>query len=238
MSLFDGPVDAVLLDAGGVLMLPSAAAIERALAPFGVTCDDDLCHRVHYESMREVDRMGQPDWLAIDRRLCRSVGVPEDRLDDAVGRVDEVYRTEPWVPVAGAAEAMVALQAAGYVLAIVSNASGTVEQQLLGHRICSVDSDEIARVEVVVDSQIVGIEKPDPRIFDFALDAIGVGASRCIYIGDSVHFDVEGARAAGIRPVHVDPYVLCPERDHPHVVSVAALAEDLLARGPRPATAR
>src|SRR4051794_39706451 len=46
--LFDHPVEAVLLDAGGVLLLPDPTAMRRAVARFGVAPDDDLCARAHY----------------------------------------------------------------------------------------------------------------------------------------------------------------------------------------------
>ena len=79
----------------------------------------------------------------------------------------------------------------------------------------------MARVAVIIDSHVVGIEKPDPRIFHLALTEIGVPPERCCFVGDSVHFDVDGARAAGLRPVHVDPYDFCPHDDHGHVSGLA-----------------
>jgi putative hydrolase of the HAD superfamily len=60
-------------------------------------------------------------------------------------------------------------------------------------------------VEVVVDSQVVGVEKPDPTIFSHALDAMRLDPARCLYVGDSVRNDVRGARAAGLVPVLLDP---------------------------------
>jgi putative hydrolase of the HAD superfamily len=221
----DVDADAVLLDAGGVLVLPNPEVMRRLLAPFGAAPDDDTCRRAHYAGMREIDRIGCVDWPAADRVIAAVAGVPEDRFDDAIPLLDQLYVSgnEPWVPIAGAAEALLALDTGGHALAIVSNAEGTMERQLAEHRICSVEGDDIAQVAVVIDSHVVGVEKPDPRIFELALDALGVTPDRCIYVGDTVYFDVNGARAAGIEPVHVDPYGLCPDDDHPHVRSVAEL---------------
>ncbi|NBV82255.1 MAG: hypothetical protein EBR63_03110 [Actinobacteria bacterium] len=54
---------------------------------------------------------------------------------------------------------------------------------------------------------MVGVEKPDPRIFDHALVHFeGIERSRIAYVGDSLVMDVRGARAAGLHPVLVDPY--------------------------------
>jgi putative hydrolase of the HAD superfamily len=179
--------------------------------------------------MRELDRVGRPDWLAVDRVLARTAGVPGDKIDLTFGLVEEIYVRLPWVPVPDAAEVLRALQLAGFALAVVSNASGTMERQLAEHRICSVDGDISAQVAVVVDSDVVGVEKPDPRIFEIALRALGMAAERCLYVGDTVHFDVEGARAVGMQAVHFDPFRLCPEDDHPHIGSLHELVGNVTA---------
>jgi putative hydrolase of the HAD superfamily len=220
--LFDHPVDAVLLDAGGVLLLPDPEAMRRALAPLGVAPDDELCARAHYACTHEIDRLGSVDWRAADRVIAEMFGVDPERYDHVFAAIESVYVGERWVPIAGAAHALLDLQALGMPLAIVSNAGGTMEQQLLAHRICGVGADdgEVADVAIVVDSHVVGIEKPDPRIFEIALSALGVDAGRAVYVGDTVFFDVAGARAAGLSPVHVDPYGFCLAEDHPHVASL------------------
>jgi putative hydrolase of the HAD superfamily len=222
-------VDAVLVDAGGVLLVPDPDEVRRELATLGVEPDDETCLRAHYLSMREVDRIGPGDWPTVDLCYARAVGIAEDRVRDAVPFIDSIYLHDRWTPAAGAAEALVALQGAGVPIAVVSNAGGTMEEQLLAHDICSVDGTTHARVAIVVDSEVVGVEKPDPKIFSFALDALGIAAERCIYVGDTVVFDVVGARAAGLWPIHVDPYDLCPDRDdHPHASSLAEVAAAVL----------
>ncbi|HXY45741.1 MAG TPA: HAD-IA family hydrolase [Acidimicrobiales bacterium] len=220
----DDGLEAVLLDAGGVLVLPDPARMRAALAPLGATPDDDACRLAHYAGMREVDRLGKADWPMICRVVARFAGVPEDRLADALAPIERIYLAEDWVPAPGAADALLALEAYGLRLAIVSNATGRMEQLLFEHRICGLDGEAMARVAAVVDSHVVGVEKPDPRIFSLALSALGVPPQRCVFLGDSVHFDVEGARNAGIRPVHLDPFTLCPLVDHEHVASLAAFA--------------
>ena len=222
-------VDTVLLDAGGVLLIPDPDVLRKTLAPFGLTVSDEEARFGHYSCMAELDRLGVLDWPAVDRHLARTLGVPEERLDELVESLEALYVAEPWVPVDGAAEALLRLQAAGFRLAVVSNATGTIESQLHEGRICSVHGGAVARVEVVIDSHVVGVEKPDPRIFGLALDAIGASPETCVYIGDTVFFDVTGARAADIRVVHADPYGLCrsPE-DHPHVRSLEELAARLI----------
>jgi putative hydrolase of the HAD superfamily len=200
----------------------------RLLGPFGARPDDETCNRAHYSGMREVDRLGEADWRAVDDVVARALGVPAAEIDAACDAISKVYLDSTWVPVPGAAEALIALQADGYPLAVVSNASGTMEQQLLQHEICSVDGETHANVAIVVDSDVVGVEKPDPRIFSIALDALGgTDPARCIYVGDTVHFDVNGARAAGLWPIHVDPYRFCAAADHDHIASITELPDSL-----------
>jgi putative hydrolase of the HAD superfamily len=49
-----------------------------------------------------------------------------------------------------------------------------------------------------------GIEKPDPRLFQIALDSLGVRADQAAHVGDSLSADVVGARQAGLRAVWID----------------------------------
>jgi FMN phosphatase YigB (HAD superfamily) len=54
---------------------------------------------------------------------------------------------------------------------------------------------------------VVGIEKPDPRIFDHALEHfVGIERQRIAYVGDSLVMDVRGASEAGLTPLLMDPY--------------------------------
>jgi putative hydrolase of the HAD superfamily len=57
---------------------------------------------------------------------------------------------------------------------------------------------------VIVVSEEVDAWKPDPRIFEIALERSGVAAEDAIYVGDSAEHDVPGAHAAGLRAVWVN----------------------------------
>jgi putative hydrolase of the HAD superfamily len=49
-----------------------------------------------------------------------------------------------------------------------------------------------------------GVEKPDPRLFDIALQQMGASAPETLHVGDDPLDDVEGARRAGLTPVLLD----------------------------------
>lgn len=56
----------------------------------------------------------------------------------------------------------------------------------------------------IVSSVTEGIEKPSPRLFEIAMERMGVSPDRCLYVGDDYRSDVVGARAAGMTPVLLD----------------------------------
>ena len=50
----------------------------------------------------------------------------------------------------------------------------------------------------MIISEEVGINKPNPRLFEIALERNGVAAKDALMIGDSYSSDIEGAKAANI----------------------------------------
>ena len=57
--------------------------------------------------------------------------------------------------------------------------------------------------DTILVSDAIGIKKPHPGIFEQALRELDITASEAIHVGDSRE-DIEGATAAGIRPVWID----------------------------------
>jgi putative hydrolase of the HAD superfamily len=157
--------------------------------------------------------------------VAMALGVDAARVDEAAVMLAELLAGMAWSQVlTGARPGLRALADAGVPVGVVSNSDGTVERQLLDTELCQVGEGAGVPVAVVVDSHVVGVTKPDPAIFHFALDAMEVDAAECLYIGDTVTYDITGARAAGLRPVHLDPYRLCAHPDdHLHVTHLAHL---------------
>jgi putative hydrolase of the HAD superfamily len=158
-------------------------------------------------------------------------GVAEDRCRDLAADVAEATKGHAWTHVGtGAMAGLRALAALGLPMGIVSNSDGTVEAELRRLGVCYAEDGQEpqkgVKVGVVIDSAAVGVAKPDPAIFGLALDALGVPASGTVlHVGDSLRYDVAGALAAGLQPVHLDPNGFCPDPDgHPHVRALAELA--------------
>jgi putative hydrolase of the HAD superfamily len=110
----------------------------------------------------------------------------------------------------------------GLRLAVVSNSNGSVARLLENHGLTR-------WLDAVVDSGVVGFEKPDPRIFHHAAAALGVEPADAVHVGDLYSVDVVGARAAGVRAILLDPVGAWAVDDCPKVPDVAAAAR-LIAR--------
>jgi putative hydrolase of the HAD superfamily len=227
-------IDAVLLDVGGVFYLPDHGRIVAAFERVDVAIDIDDLDRAHYAGVAALDNFLEGDrsiWQAYNHAYAQACGVPDDRLDAAVeSLLNEVTTHGLWTRVVpDAVDALRELDSLGVRLGIVSNADGTVEAQLRDDAICQVGPGSGVEVGAVLDSSVVGISKPDPRIFGLALTALGVDAERAVYVGDTPAGDVVGARAAGIRPLLVDPYDLHGELDVERVRSLRDVTDLLRA---------
>jgi HAD superfamily hydrolase (TIGR01549 family) len=108
------------------------------------------------------------------------------------------------------------LRRRGYTLAVVSNADGRVAASLAASGIAG----EFA---TIVDSHVVGVEKPAARIFEIALQACCAQAANTVYVGDIYEIDVRGARNAGISPVLLDPLDRYGEVDCPRITALRQL---------------
>jgi putative hydrolase of the HAD superfamily len=198
------PLRAVLFDAGGTLVHPDHEFILEQLRAEGVTAAEG--------SYAEARRHAQAALLAILRSadpgddatrieawfltLLTRLGLPAARLGvvgDAIRRRHE----EGWLwvrAVPGTRAMLDGLHQAGLRLGVVSNADGRVAQYL--ERAGLADA-----FEVIVDSTLVGVEKPDPRIFRIACERMGLTPDQVVYVGDTYDVDVLGADAAGIRAI-------------------------------------
>jgi HAD superfamily hydrolase (TIGR01509 family) len=127
------------------------------------------------------------------------IALDEATLDHAFAALCREHRRENFfgLPAPGVLETLEQL-AKHYKLAVVSNAGGKVAIKL---REAGFDRHLLA----VMDSGLVGIEKPDPRIFLMACEHAKVRPERSLYVGDLHAIDVVGARRAGLRPVLLDP---------------------------------
>lgn len=97
----------------------------------------------------------------------------------------------------GIGEVLNRIEELGIRMAVISNAvfsPMTLSHELEKHGLCSY-------FEFVISSADYGIRKPDPLLFELAERRLGLKASECLYVGNLVHVDVEGALRAGWHPL-------------------------------------
>jgi len=84
-----------------------------------------------------------------------------------------------------------------YKLALLSNTMSDTPRIILQQ------TGLIGHFEVVVCSRDLGMRKPNPRIFSYVLEKLGVEPGEAVHVGDSVEADMEGASRAGIRAIWI-----------------------------------
>ncbi len=196
----------IFLDAGGVLVTPNWQRVSAALAARGVHITPDALRAADPFARRDIDLgLGsaandqQRGWGYFNLVL-EHCGVPPSAATGAA--LDELQRYHAehnlWETVPdGVPEALDRLRAMGLRLVVVSNANGKLK--LLLARL-----DLARRFDVMLDSAEEGVEKPDPRIFELALERSGARREDTVHVGDLYHVDVEGARAVGLQAILLD----------------------------------
>jgi putative hydrolase of the HAD superfamily len=218
---FMSEFDAILFDAGGVLLLPSPEHTGELVEPFGGSTDPEVLMSAHFRAAHAMDHARadgtESDWLAYHRAYVRATGVPAEQEAAAARAFGAEFDYRMWRGVVpGAAAVLAELVDRGVPIGIVSNAGGQVEGDLASLGICGLDTPGAAPVVCVVDSHVVGVSKPDPGIFEPALKALGQPAStRIAYVGDTVFYDVRASAAAGLSPLLHDPFGYHRADPHP-----------------------
>ncbi|HUB21349.1 MAG TPA: HAD family hydrolase [Streptosporangiaceae bacterium] len=236
-------VSAILLDAGGVMIFPQPDLLRPPLETLGLSPDLAGFEQAHYRAMVVQDLAGTPPvagtwWREYLVGYFAACGVAEDQCRDLATEVAAATTGRAWTHVGtGVMAGLRALAALGLPMGVVSNSDGTVQAELRRLGVChapdgprgsGVQANGV-EVGVVIDSAVVGLAKPDPAIFGLALDALGVPADGTVlHVGDSLRYDVAGALAAGLQPVHLDPHGFCPApAGHRHIRTLTELAHSL-----------
>jgi HAD superfamily hydrolase (TIGR01509 family) len=141
-------------------------------------------------------------WLLYFSTLLRLIGIAKDKHSEVIQRLIQKekatakglwHRLEPELcPV------LSQLRRAGYFLGVISNSDGRLTDKFA-------DLQLTQYFDLILDSEDVGVEKPDPRLFHIGLRQSGLAASDALYIGDLYTVDVLAARRAGMQARLYDP---------------------------------
>ena len=224
---------AVLLDAGGVFVLPDPERVLGAFTraecsvPRGVLSDAHYRAAATFGTDLDVEANWTEAWLDYLQTYVDECGVPKDRRDEAHRHLDSEFADAAlWVePVPGSRDGLRALADTGVRLGIISNADGMMGARLAELELCQVGPGIGVEIECVIDSGNVGVMKPDRRIFEVAMDLLGLEPDRIWYVGDMPAIDVVGARRAGIRPILMDPLGLHFDASYQRIAALVDLAQ-------------
>ncbi len=235
-------VELLLLDAGNTVIFLDHARIARFVKPLGFSVETKDLVRTEGEaktflespaSSELVDvewasraRPGARGWGQVIGTSLHRAGVPLDRLPELLEKVweEHVRRNLYTLVPDGLGEALDRLRASGVKVAVISNSEGMLASLFAQLKISS-------HFDLLVDSGIFGVEKPDARIFRVALEKFGVAPDRALHLGDTYATDTLGAYAAGVRTALIDPHGHYTGRfaDVPRVAGVVEVAEAMLA---------
>jgi HAD superfamily hydrolase (TIGR01509 family) len=224
-----GGVEAVFLDAGGVLLDPDWQRAAEMLRRHGIWATAERLAAAEPVAKRAMD---EPGYLHRTDDVTRSGGylgrvleasglafAPEALVEAALDFEAEHRRSNLWSALPpGVPGALERLWRRGYRLAVMSNAESNLRDRLKAAGIDRYFERRIISAEV-------GAEKPDPRIFEEGLRQLNVAPWRVIHVGDFYEIDVRGARAVGITPVLMDVAGLSADRDCVRVRSLPELAD-------------
>lgn len=197
----------ILFDAGGTLVHVDYFFLQHELRRLGIRVTRQELRRAEYAARAEIDRfvLAAPHSSDETRRRPYFAAMLEQFVADGqvlaclLERLEAAHRrSNLWrLMLPSTRQVLGQLRRRGLTLGVVSNADGRIAAIL---QRCGVG--EV--FDVVIDSQLVGVEKPDPRIFQLALVQVGASPQQTVYVGDIYGIDVVGAERAGLRPLLLD----------------------------------
>jgi len=101
-----------------------------------------------------------------------------------------------------------------YKLHIITNGFQEVQEKKLRN------SGIYGYFDQIIDSEMAGVKKPNPIIFNLALNRAGVQPEKSLMIGDSLEADIIGAKSLGFHTIHFNAH-------HEKTHSVAPIIYDL-----------
>ena len=199
------PLRAVIFDYGEVLCTQDRAAHQRLIALTGL--DRDAFERLYWRDRRDYD-LGHLDGPGYWAKFARDAGLSftPAQIDDLI-ETDVVMWTSVSEPMLAWAQS---LQRAGLLAAILSNMGPDVLRTMLQ------EFTWLANFNQLTWSCDLGIAKPDPAIYAFTCDRLGVRPDEALFLDDKIE-NIRGAEAFGLHALQFS--------------NVAQLRHDLAARG-------
>jgi putative hydrolase of the HAD superfamily len=224
-------IEVVFFDAGDTLLRPFPSFQELFATTCGrrgfeVDAEDVLAVRTrlapHLVDLAEATGVESPSlspkdsrmfWTYLYRRFLQELGINDEPL---VAELYEVFSSSASYKLFDdVVPTLNALSERGMRIGLISNFEEWLQRML-------VEMEIHEHFDTTVISGLEGVEKPDPKIYEVAVERAGVDPSHALHVGDSPALDVEPATEVGMRAVLLDRFGAYPGR---HELTVRTLEE-------------
>ncbi len=213
---------AIFFDVGNTLLLPSPSVADicaevlswrgHTVEPAKLTAAVAFADQTYEQRYREDDSfwMKEADtakfWIELYALMLNEVGLEGEAEEVAEELYTEFGDGERWQPYPDVIPALERLSGLDYKIGLVSNWDTRLTS-------ISIETGLSKYMDFVISSANVGYLKPQPEIFELALERADTQPHETLHIGDHYYADIMGARSVGITPVLLDRNGLAPQAD-------------------------
>ncbi len=206
-------IKALFFDVGKTLLRPHPSVEEvcsEVLAGYGYNISSDelipalmKADKAYEEQYWKDDRFWLKEvdaakfWAGLYKLMLKEVGIDGEAKTIAENLYNTFGKASRWRPFDDVVPAFEIMVAKGYRLGLISNWDSRLSSLM-------VETGLSKYLDFVISSASVGFLKPQPRIFELALERAGVEAAQALHVGDHYYADVMGARSVDILPVLID----------------------------------
>ena len=216
-------VKALFFDVGNTLLFPNRRKILASLHQRQVFPSEELLQKIERQTKHEFDALlashahvDHGFWQMYYEHLLAELGIADDAI--CADLVSRTRVSANWCNLRPGTRKVLQRLGGTYRLGVISNSDGKIAEIL--------DRCGIADCfETIIDSGIVGAEKPAAAIFEVAIRSLGVTPCESLYVGDVYSVDYLGAAAIGMDAVLFDVAGTYIQSGLPRVESLQELAE-------------
>lgn len=132
--------------------------------------------------------------------ICKKLELhPENTKITLAAQINIKYTARSMKPRPYATELLSKLKTEGYKIGLITNCSAEIPKILKGITLFPL-------IDIAVFSSLEGVQKPEPPIYNIAIERLAVKPENCLYIGDGDCNELTGALKVGTHPVLIrDP---------------------------------
>ena len=219
------PLKAIFFDVGNTLLFPDREHILAPLRQRNLNPSLEQWHAIERKTKKAFDGILQHDgkadhsfWYLFYSSLLSELGVHDDALRDVLLNATRVSAN--WCEIRPGTRETLQRLGRRYPLGVISNADGKIADVLERCGIADCFKE-------IIDSGVVGYEKPHPAIFETAVRSMNVSPEQSLYVGDLYSVDYLGATAAGMQAILFDVAGTYRESGLPRVESLEELEKSV-----------